>query len=319
MKKIQRNILALASLLMAGAGLTACSESSDVTEESTVETPASAKTYIMTVTASKGGNTGVTRALTEVVTENGSMLNATWTEGDRVLVYKKGNTTLSSMLGTLGAINLSEDGTSCTFSGPLNATIVNGRIESGDELVLRYHDPQTLEVAFPSIEQDGTLETLANHFDFAEATVTVSVETIDNDVNISSESPAVFENKRAIVKFSLKDEKDEPVNTTKFEVTTGANEVTTVTPSEAINQLYVALPPSEESISLKVTIDGVEYTINGKTGDGFEAGKFYTVSVMIVKSNPSNNVIRVISSGTDINFSYGGGSSTVVPRSRETK
>ncbi|MBQ9462403.1 MAG: hypothetical protein IJU68_01950 [Bacteroidales bacterium] len=103
---------------------------------------------------------------------------------------------------------------------------------------------------FPSPDyttQDGTLEYIATHCDYAEATVTIASI---NDGNITTTGAANFVNQQAIVRFTLKkyDGTALPGNPTALTVTDGTSTVSltgipaaTYTANGASGVLYVAL------------------------------------------------------------------------------
>ena len=167
-------------LVMAAAlmiGITACSSSSDIIDEQPTPTPLPDNgKYTMTVKASKGGV--VTRAL--VV--DGNDLKAFW-DGNEVVTVKEGD----NVLGTLAAIPDASDNTTATLSGKLDNAPTGTEVKL--ELCSTDYD-----------NQDGTLNYIASHCDYATATVTVTVsgKTI-------TASDADFVNKNAITKFTFKD------------------------------------------------------------------------------------------------------------------
>ena len=106
----------------------------------------------MTLKANKSGS-----AATRALDLEGSTLNATWTDGDEVTVYEG-----SIELGTLSATN--SNGTSCTFTGNLNTP----PSASGVTLTLKFNSDTYSG-------QDGTLDYIATHCDYAIASTTVTV------------------------------------------------------------------------------------------------------------------------------------------------
>ena len=84
MKKFMTDIKTMAALFIAGVAMTACS--SDDNFEQQPENPAQ-KTYTMTVNASKGDD-AMTRALALDESGEKNVRNATWTEGEVILVYQ---------------------------------------------------------------------------------------------------------------------------------------------------------------------------------------------------------------------------------------
>ena len=179
--------LSLAALLMAGAAFAACSSSSDeIIEPVTPESPTTAKTYTLTIKASKGSD-AATRALTPGYDSelNKNTVDATWAEGEQVTVYNE--TEGAALEGSLVA---QSTGASTTLSGTLTGTI-----NPNDILTLKFCSPN-----YGS--QDGTLGYIAANCDYATASVTVSSVASGN---ITTTGDADFTNKQAIVKFTFKD------------------------------------------------------------------------------------------------------------------
>ena len=87
MKKIMTNIRTLAALLIASATFAACSSDDNIIDEQ----PASQQVYTLSVSATKGGDEALTRALSL----DGKTLNATWAQNEEVTVYNKTKTQAS--------------------------------------------------------------------------------------------------------------------------------------------------------------------------------------------------------------------------------
>ena len=193
MKRYMKSIRTLAVLLMAGAAFVSCTKD---------EEPAPAgKTFTLTVNASKGGDNA-----TKNLVLDGHTLNATWAEGEAVTVY---NVTKSADL--TGTLTAQSSGVSTTLKGSLTGTI-----EDGDELLLKFLSP-----SYSS--QDGTLEYIAANCDYAEDTVTVT----DASTSSVTTTDAEFENKQAIVKFTLKNKAgNASLNTATLKISDGTNTYT---------------------------------------------------------------------------------------------
>lgn len=160
------------AILMLAATVAAC------TVEDMKEQPVEPQTYTMTVKATKGVDT---KAL---YFGNDGKLNAKWVNGDYVEVYRSGET---DPIGKLYASGLPDEGSiSCNLSGTLST------VTDGETLTLKFNSA-TYD------NQDGTLNYIASHCDYAKATT--QVEVIGNTV-IGSD--ASFTNQNAIVKFTLK-------------------------------------------------------------------------------------------------------------------
>ena len=227
--------------------------------------------FSMTVKATKGGGNAKALSL------DGSTLNATWAVGDEVKVYK-GNI----QLGTLTALS---EGESTTLGGDIEGTIA-----TGDDLTLKFCSPDYTS-------QDGTLETIATTCDYA--TATVRVTSVDNG-KISTGN-ADFQNQQAIVKFTLTKMADNSaLNVTSLIVNDGTNDYT-VTPSEATNVLFVAIPATGTvTLSSPTNEAGISYSYE-KIGAGLSAGRYYEITVkMSRKVNLTNVTANTILQDGDV-------------------
>ena len=236
----------MAALLLAGISTIVSCTKDD-------EQPVEGKTYHMTITALKGGDN------TKDLTINGTTISATWAEGETVTVYNV--TKGAALTGTLAA---QSSGASTTLEGDLTGTI-----EAGDELTLKFCSPDYSM-------QDGTLAYIAAHCDYAEATVTV--ESVAGGKITSSD--AAFENKQAIVKFSLMDAGGATIDASALSVSVGGT-IYAAVPASATNELFVALPGiSGKAVTLSAKV-GDHWYNKTKTGVTFVNGQYYTVAAKL--------------------------------------
>ena len=252
---MKKDIRTLAALLIASATFVACSSDDNIANENQQPANPTGK-YTMTVQASKGMDT---RAL--ALTLDGETLNATWTNGDQVTVYE-GDT----YLGTLSATN--SDGATCKLIGELTTA------PTGTEVTLKFNTPTYTG-------QNGTLDYIASHCDYATATTTVTV--IGNTI---TGTDVEFTNQQAIVKFTLKDNASTPasLSATELVVNDGANDYT-ITPASATSELYVAIPGiSEQTVTLTATVGGYTYTYV-KSGVTFTNGEYYEITVKMTSGS----------------------------------
>ena len=240
------------------AVLTAC------TDDIVSDIPLADGKYTLTIEATKGSNESLTKALDLDETTSPATLTATWAENEEVTVY---NVTRSTYLD--GSLKAQSDGATTTLRGSLTGTI-----EKGDVLKLMFLSPDYTG-------QDGTLEYIATHCDYAEATVSVSSKS---GGNIKTNSSATFENKQAIVKFTLLKKADdsnlEIPAASVLTVNDGTNNYN-VTPASANNVLYVAIPATS-TVNLSTTVGGISYSYE-KTGAGLLAGKYYNITVKMTR------------------------------------
>ena len=296
---MKNRIMTLASwLVMAAAlamGTTGCSGSDEAIEPVTQESPATPKTYTLTVTASKDGDDVLTRALG--YDENTKTLSAEWAESEKVLVFKG-----ETLLGTLSATDISSDKTTCTLTGTLDADRVEqaGGLDNGEELTLRYHAPGA---NVDNVPQDGTLETLASYYDYAEATITANVTT-DGQGNaaISTASTVNFVNQQAIVRFSLKEAAtDNLFSATSLVISDNndANHYVAINTknSETLSTFFVALSDfSSDDITVTAYgADGYVYTYT-RPSVTFAHSQFYSITMKMAKGNEMRNLSTVTAS-----------------------
>lgn len=161
-------------------------------EMSDILRPATDGHYIMTVQAAKVG--------TKALGLSGSTLNATWTMGDVVKVYKG--------VDEIGELTAQSSGATTTLRGSVTTAP-----SADDVLTLNYLGPDNYG------SQTGTLAHLATNCDYATATVTV---TNYND-GIITTSAANFVNQQAIVKFILKDKSNNSLNASNLTISAASN------------------------------------------------------------------------------------------------
>ena len=284
-------------LVMAAAitlATTACSSDDNIVEEPM--NPTTAKTYHMSLTASKGDG-----ATTRALSLNGKTLNATWATGDKVYVFNYGlyvddNYNKKYVLG--GYLEAKSDGTTVTLDGDLTGTV-----ETNDILQLAY--PQLI---LDYTGQDGTLTKIASTYDYTcglakvtDVTTSGNITAVDYD---SEAGPVQFGNGQAIVKFTLQDQGGNDINATSltisakdgslealtqtYDLTTanGTNGPITITLSPATNVIYAALSPEDYSKSLDCTLtatDGTNTYTYTKSNVKFEYGKYYEITVKMKK------------------------------------
>ncbi len=289
MKKIITDIKTLAALLMAGAALAACSGDDNIVEELPAN-PAQ-HTYTMTIEATKGGDAATTRALAL----NGKTLNATWQTTDEVAVY---NHTKEAVLE--GHLSPQSNGASATLTGSLTGSVAK------DDVVYLY---------WPSVNadytgQDGTLETIAQRYDYT--TGVAKVTSVNSTAIVAEDSspsggPVLFTNNQAIVKFTLIGKTfATPINATQLTIdakvngesrliqsitypstqTLGPITINRTTPTD--NVIYAALPfSSEAKFTFALTATDGKYTYTyEKAGVTMLNGRYYEVKVKMTRAYP---------------------------------
>ena len=170
MKKFKK-LYTLATLLMAGAAITACT-SDDFADEGLA--PQQGKTYTLSVNATKGADT-------RTLAESDGALTATWNTDDEVEVYLDGE-----KVGTLKPDKAEAD---ALLKGTVTGVTV------GDDLDLVFSSNNYSS-------QEGTLEYIDANCNYAKATVEVT-KIEGSDVYTSN---AEFVNQQSITKFTFSEE-----------------------------------------------------------------------------------------------------------------
>lgn len=293
--------LSLAALLIASAAFVACSGSDN---DSIIDEPQPVNPtgqYTMTIKASKGDDAALTRALSL----SGSTLNATWADGEEVLVYQ-GNTQIGTLTATASTTN------EATLTGTLDSAP-----DASQALTFYFH---TEKVPTPSAKtfiteehynyyegQDGTLETIASTYDFCNpATVASGNFTVDTEsLTITVPDGISFgDNLQAIVKFTLVDKAnpDTKLNASSLTVTASRQSITSISacdfnytftiPASTYETngdgvVYLAIPAyfrltasttDPKCFALTATV-GDETYIFGRADFPFQNKKYYDITV----------------------------------------
>ena len=245
-----------ASLLLAVMLFSACTGGKDP------EPPMPSKTYTLTVRADKGSD-AETRALS--IDDGGKMIGE-WATTDHVYV-KKGNTWCT------GYIQPQYAGTSTTLSG----TISGVEIAVKDQLLLQF-PRQTIDYT----GQDGTLQTIAESYDYSSATATVT--SVDGG-QVSADA-VTFSNQQAIVKFNLRTTSGTAIQASSLKIAAaglktsdGATGELTITPASPTAEIYAALSGiSNATITLTATVGSETYRYE-RAGVTFANGIYYPLTV----------------------------------------
>ncbi|MBO4742988.1 MAG: hypothetical protein J5533_05070 [Bacteroidales bacterium] len=275
MKKL---VLSAAVLL---AAMCACQKEAPQQEAPQKE---STREYAVSITATKGIDT-------KALALNGKSITATWEGNDAVAVCVKEGT-------IVGKLTPTTIGESTTL---LIGTITMDDIAEGTELYLQYPykavpDGDRLWPDASYSGQDGTLDTIAEEFDYA--TCGVKVESIDD--NGIHTSKAAFYNRQAIIQFKLMTESGRALEVKKLFVAAYSgclsggffydNYFTTpsleIIPTEATNVITVALHNDYTDYTSYLTDS---YTLVAVTSGGIytkstpfvliDDGKYYTANV----------------------------------------
>ena len=211
------------------------------------------------------------------------IIKSSWADGDNVDVYDANGTKLGTLTPAVSST------TSTTLSGNLDTAPA---VE--DVLTLKYRSGNYAS-------QDGTLDYIATHCDYATAEVTV---TNVEGYSITT-TPAQFVNQQAIVKFTLRQSGDASLSVTELKVNVGTTTYTVAPgPPTKTSTFYVAVEGfSEQTVTLSAN-DGSAYYDRKSDNVSFESGKFYRVTAVMTP-----RVLKSISiSGLDPapSYYYGG-------------
>lgn len=261
---MKKQIQLLAAIMFCGIVLAACSDkdNDDINivnnpdanntnaNVETVSEPSQPQAYTLTIKATKDGDASLSKALAL----NGNRLDATWEYNDMVLLFKEGDMYLCSM-------KAQSDGAETTLSGTLYSPLAEN-----DVLILKNGvDPDYTT-------QNGSLEYISQNCDYAIATVTVKEITANGEILIN-ETKAKFENQQAIVKFTLSS-LGSNINATSLKVNGY-----TITPQDATNEFYVAIPDADaKNIYLSAT-DGTDTYTFYKENAKLVNGQYYAINV----------------------------------------
>ena len=258
-----------AALCLLAGGLASCSSNDD-------EQPAN-NIWTLNVKATKG-DTPASRALSY----DGTNITATWKAGETVdvRVYLE--------LVTRGTLYAQDNGTEVDLKGTITGTDYSAAQDNQTQLSLWFPDYRKSDAY---LGQNGTLEDIAAHFDYAHAYVTV--ESVDASNHVLTTTPATFVNAQAIVKFTLLDKNDKALSVseltvTKTETKEGKEVVTEIANAsldEAGSVVWMAIPEvSDATIKLTATVGGHTYTFT-KSPVTFAPSNFYRITVKMSLSN----------------------------------
>lgn len=277
-RKMRKNVFFLCTLYIASLCLimTGCNKNEP-------EQPAQVQTYHVSIQAGKG-DTNQQNGPRKALGLSGNTLTASWAAGEQVTV--RNLTKNADLEGNLAA---ESDGPQTVLAGDLTGTI-----NAGDALELKFLSPSYNE-------QAGTIEYIAANCDYAVATI--HVESVTWGSITFQENIADFQNRQAIVKFTLMNEaKDAVLNASKLEVEVDGTTYT-VTPASATSELFVAIPGfTNQTVKLTATVGSDTYTFTSPT-ISFEDGKYYAITVGL--SQAANVHGFSISPTKQIEFAHG--------------
>lgn len=284
-----KNIFTLAALALTMA---ACTSEDLTQQQSSQPGPDHSKGLPFTATIS---GKATTRAITENTTDG--TLETSWKVDEKVALMHNGVVdvmTVSEVDPTTKAATITgtitgspTDGEEVDLIYPASVVDVSGEVKTNEQLLG---------------SQDGTLATIAEKYDLrtcedAKLKVVSGSATINGTVSL--------QNQLAIVKFSLTDGTS-ALSASKFEILdkTGSA-ITTVTPSSAASEFYVAMPPANAQAFHFVATKGDEKYYYSKYGATLVAGKYYQQDMTLADMLHTPLTLEATEDGTTITAKCG--------------
>lgn len=252
--------------MMAALALTfaACSNNDDIDlAQQPTEQPANGE---ITITATLDANDG---ASTRALSIDGSNIASTWATTDQFAILYNNGTDNTKSIATVDKI----DGTTVTITFTIPTSLANNTACTIVYPASAANAANTgADVATALAAQDGTIGNCPE--------VRVGTATIDKD-NHSLTSVTKLAAQNAIFKFTLQDLSAAAKSATEFKVSDGSgNVITTVTPTSASGELYVALPVmTVGTYWFNATIAAKPYIAKATIAVATVAGKYYQTTV----------------------------------------
>ena len=251
--------------MMAALALTfaACSNNDDDFAQQPAAQPANGE---ITITATLDANDG---ASTRALSVDGSNIASTWATTDQFAILYNNGTENTKSIATVDKI----DGTTVTITFTVSSSLANNTACTIVYPASAANAANTgADIATALATQDGTIGNCPE--------VRVGTATIDKDNhNLTSVTKLAAQN--AIFKFTLQDLSAAAKSATEFKVSDGyGNVITTVTPTSASGELYVALPVmAAATYWFNATINSKPYIAKATTAAATVAGKYYQTTV----------------------------------------
>lgn len=287
-----------AFLMMVAAALVGCSQEEQpnvVEQPEVIDQPETPTTYTMTVTATKS-NDALTRALS--LGNDGSTLNAMWKAGETVTVFALNWDHLPAFNVYLGTLTAQSDGESTTLEGILTNPLPAVPSEYQDKMTVTPIQLVYPRFPFEFTGQKGTLADIAANFDYASCAISNWTET---NGHITYDGTVAFDNRNAIVRFTLQDKAGNAINAKtltlhdgsiepeafvlsfdEVDLTVGDLEINLENASSEVwVSIYGAFGTSPLTLTA-TTEEGDTYTYT-KPGVVFRYGHFYSITVKMTK------------------------------------
>jgi hypothetical protein len=272
--KTSIRILSLAVLALTMA---ACSND---TEQPTAVQPApgnAGEGIPFSATIATGSAT--TRALTE---ENGTIIS-TWAKGEQVALIHNG------VVDVMTIENDPDENGNVTITGTLK-----GSPKNNDDVTVVFpasavdKDEKAVKADLLNA-QDGTLATIATDLNLRQSDG--AKLKVEGELTATLNGTVTLANQIAIVKFSLSDGPN-ALAAKQFVIKDGSDNVlTTVTPSEATSNLYVAMAPATTASTFKFEANVGDFTYTyEKSGVILEASTYYQSPIKMTISKKAGEI-----------------------------
>ena len=220
-----------------------------------------------------------TRALTE---ENGTIIS-TWAKGEQVALIHNG------VVDVMTIENDPDENGNVTITGTLK-----GSPKNNDDVTVVFpasavdKDEKAVKTDLLNA-QDGTLATIATDLNLRQSDG--AKLKVEGELTATLNGTVTLANQIAIVKFSLSDGPN-ALAAKQFVIKDGSDNVlTTVTPSEATSNLYVAMAPAINAAAFKfeATVGDFTYTYE-KSGVILEASTYYQSPIKMTISKKAGEI-----------------------------
>lgn len=270
MKKILLSFSALAAMLATTTTFSACSSDDEQQSSATLSLNAVKGEY----------GSLLTRAIS---LDNDGKLKTYWKTTDKVAVYKEGWT---SKIGDLAPIRDSEDNTT-----KLDGNVSSSGMSVGDKMELIMP-----RISWDYTGQDGTLETISSTYDYAIANAQINFFDQNNKIYASD---AIFKTQQAIVKFTLVDSSNQPLNVKSLAIVADGGKLLQsrdldssnakyggieINVNTAKNVFYVAIRNEQQGAdyyTLTVKSDDAIYSSKSPHAQTYSYGSYITHTVML--------------------------------------
>lgn len=271
MKTHYKYTIRMAALAIVGAAITACSS----TDDEQAAQPAGKSIVLKGTLADKdGGN--ATRALT---VDGAGAITASWAEGEKVAIYYETEKT--------------ETGRATDTATIINA---DGLFEAAIDEKKAPKDGGTVKFIYPASRHDGeggySTEGIGQQTGTIDGAKGISEDwdiltgegtmTVEGRTATMGSGSVPMKTQLSIFRFELKDSEEQPVAATALTIKVGETTYT-VSPAEATDVVYVAMPACSDQTVNFIANAGSYYYAYEKSGVSFDSRQYYMYTVKMTK------------------------------------